>query len=86
MECRVGCGACCIAPSIHTPMPNMPDGKKAGERCLNLSADNLCNLFGLPSRPMFCQDFQAEASVCGESQAEAIQLIGWLEGATVERH
>lgn len=78
----MGCGACCIAPSIHTPMPNMPQGKNAGERCLNLSNDNLCMLFGLPERPAFCAEFQAEVSVCGSSQEEAIQLIGWLEGAT----
>ncbi len=82
MECRVGCGACCIAPSIHTSMPNMPQGKKAGERCLNLNADNLCQLFGLPERPAFCAAFQAELSVCGASQEEAVRLIGWLEGAT----
>lgn len=82
MECRVGCGACCIAPSIHTPMPNMPQGKKAGERCLNLTAENLCQLFGLPERPAFCHEFQADISVCGDAQEEAIQLIGWLEGAT----
>ncbi len=78
----MGCGACCIAPSICTPMPNMPQGKKAGERCLNLSDDNLCMLFGLPERPAFCAAFQAEVSVCGATQEEAIELIGWLEGAT----
>ena len=62
-------------------MPNMPQGKKAGERCLNLNADNLCQLFGLPERPAFCAAFQAELSVCGVSQEEAVRLIGWLEGA-----
>ena len=82
MACRIGCGACCIAPSIHSPMPNMPAGKKAGERCLNLTADNLCKLFGRPERPAFCEAFQADASVCGETQEEAIRLIGWLENAT----
>lgn len=82
MECRIGCGACCIAPSIHTPMPNMPQGKKAGQRCLNLDEDNLCMLFGLPERPAFCAAFQAEISVCGTTQEEAVALIGWLEGAT----
>ena len=65
-------------------MPNMPQGKKAGERCLNLSDDNLCTLFGLPEWPAFCGVFQAEVSICGNSQAEAIKLIGWLEGVTAE--
>ena len=47
MKCREGCGACCIAPSISSPIPGMPHGKVAGERCLQLSAENLCNIFGL---------------------------------------
>ncbi|EQA7518310.1 YkgJ family cysteine cluster protein, partial [Shigella flexneri] len=25
MECRPGCGACCTAPSIFSPIPGMPD-------------------------------------------------------------
>ena len=29
MDCRPGCGACCIAPSINTPLPGMPHGKPA---------------------------------------------------------
>ena len=28
--CRPGCGACCIAPSITSPIPGMPDGKPVG--------------------------------------------------------
>lgn len=27
MDCRPGCGACCIAPSITSPIPGMPHGK-----------------------------------------------------------
>ena len=30
MPCRDGCGACCIAPSITSPIPGMPHGKPAG--------------------------------------------------------
>ncbi|HCL3974602.1 TPA: YkgJ family cysteine cluster protein, partial [Pseudomonas aeruginosa] len=26
MQCRAGCGACCIAPSISSPLPGMPAG------------------------------------------------------------
>ncbi|MEE4465596.1 YkgJ family cysteine cluster protein, partial [Azotobacter chroococcum] len=54
MKCRVGCGACCIAPSISSPLPGMPLGKPAGERCLHLSVDNLCALFDKPERPAVC--------------------------------
>ena len=31
MECRLGCGACCIAPGIHEPFAGMPQGKPAGK-------------------------------------------------------
>ncbi|MGR5456700.1 YkgJ family cysteine cluster protein, partial [Vibrio alfacsensis] len=30
MDCRLGCGACCIAPSISSPIPGMPNGKPSG--------------------------------------------------------
>lgn len=82
MLCRPGCGACCIAPSISSPLPGMPSGKPAGERCLHLSAENLCQLFGDPRRPAVCGDFAADPVVCGESREDAIRLIGWLEQAT----
>jgi len=43
--CRAGCGACCIAPSISSAIPGMPDGKPAGVRCAQLDEQNLCRLF-----------------------------------------
>lgn len=82
MECRPGCGACCIAPSINTPMPGMPQGKPAGVRCLHLDEENLCLLFGTPLRPGFCAGFAASVDVCGETRDDAIRMIGWLEGET----
>ncbi len=82
MNCRPGCGACCIAPSISSPMPGLPNGKRAGERCLHLSVDNLCALFGSPQRPPVCSAFSADVEVCGSSREEAIRLLGWLEHAT----
>lgn len=82
MECRAGCGACCIAPSISSAIPGMPMGKPAGVRCVQLSADNLCQLFGLAQRPAVCGQFAADQQVCGNSREEAIQLLGWLEQAT----
>lgn len=82
MKCREGCGACCIAPSITTPIPGMPNGKPAGERCLHLSTEQLCGLFGRPERPAVCGAFQAEPDVCGSNQDEAIRLIGWWEEMT----
>lgn len=82
MECRPGCGACCIAPSINTPMPGMPQGKPAGVRCLHLDEENLCLLFGTSLRPAFCAGFAASVDVCGEAREDAIRMIGWLEGET----
>ena len=82
MDCRSGCGACCIAPSITSPIPGMPDGKPAGERCVHLSVEFLCALFGRAERPAVCSQFKAAEDVCGADQAYAIRLIGWWENAT----
>ncbi|CRI56146.1 YkgJ family cysteine cluster protein [Pseudomonas sp. CCOS 191] len=82
MKCREGCGACCIAPSISSPIPGMPQGKPAGERCLHLNVENLCALFGKPERPQVCGGFKAEAEICGNDRDEAIRIIGWLEQMT----
>ncbi|AIN59477.1 MULTISPECIES: YkgJ family cysteine cluster protein [Pseudomonas] len=82
MKCREGCGACCIAPSISSPIPGMPQGKPAGERCLHLNVENLCALFGKPERPQVCGGFKAEADICGNDRDEAIRIIGWLEQMT----
>jgi Fe-S-cluster containining protein len=82
MECRIGCGACCIAPSISSPIPGMPYGKPAGTRCVNLTNDNLCNLFGKPERPAVCQEFQPHTETCGDSSQQALTLITLLERAT----
>ncbi len=80
--CRLGCGACCIAPSITTPFLGMPNGKRAGERCVHLDAANLCVLFGRPERPRFCSDLRPEPSMCGTKDTEAMAILTWLEQAT----
>jgi len=82
VECRAGCGACCIAPSISSPIPGMPHGKPAGVRCIHLSDDFLCAIFGRPERPAVCSGFKAEAEVCADDRESAIRLLGWLEQAT----
>ncbi len=79
MECRVGCAACCIAPSISSSMPKMPNGKKAGERCLHLTEDNKCELFGKKERPAVCGGFMAELEFCGNNREEALKILGDLE-------
>ena len=86
MECRLGCGACCIAPSISSPIPGMPVvngiSKPAGVRCVNLDADNLCRIFGLPERPAVCVSLRPTAEMCGGSQREALAFLTALEAAT----
>lgn len=85
MECRLGCGACCIAPSITSYIPGMPNGKKAGERCVQLDDENLCKLFGKPERPKVCADFSAEKWVCGDTDQEAMLILIDLEQQTLFR-
>ena len=82
MKCRIGCGACCIAPSISSPIPGMPNGKPAGVRCVQLEDDNLCRLFGKPERPSVCDEFSADKEICGESREQAIILLTSLEEDT----
>ncbi|TWI53797.1 hypothetical protein IQ22_02407 [Pseudomonas duriflava] len=82
MECRAGCGACCIAPSISSPLPGMPLGKPAGVRCAHLDFRNLCELFGRPERPKVCSTFQADRMVCGNDHDEAVMLLTVLEDIT----
>lgn len=79
MQCRAGCGACCIAPSISSPIPGMSGGKPAGERCIHLDAGKLCKLFNDERRPAVCEAFKASLDVCGESFDVAMDKLKWLE-------
>ncbi len=82
MKCRSGCGACCIAPSITTPLPGLPAGKPAGVRCVQLTPDWRCALFGRPERPACCAGLQAETEMCGTDRDQALTYLGWLEQVT----
>jgi len=80
MDCRSGCGACCIAISISSSIPGMEGGKKAGVRCIHLLDDYKCALFGDPSRPKVCSDYQAEPDFCGSDREEALKILYTLQG------
>jgi uncharacterized protein len=82
MECRVGCGACCIAPSISSSIPGMPQGKPAGVRCVQLTAANHCALFGRPERPAVCVQLRPDPEMCRESAEAALIYLTDLEVAT----
>lgn len=82
MNCRPGCGACCIAPSIASPIPGMPYGKPAGIPCVQLDDALRCRLFGLPARPAFCGSLRPSGDMCGVDRDEALALLDRMEQAT----
>ena len=82
MECRPQCGACCIAPSITSPIPGMPHGKPAGIPCVQLLPDMRCALFGKPERPAFCAGLRPMESMCGAKREVAFALLEALEAQT----
>jgi uncharacterized protein len=82
LPCRDGCGACCIAPSITSPLPGMPDGKPAGARCAQLVNGERCAVFSRPERPPFCAGLQPSAEMCGSSREQALEWLTQMELAT----
>lgn len=82
MDCRARCGACCIAPSITSPIPGMPHGKPAGMPCVQLDDDYGCRLFGKPERPAFCASLRPEPEMCGDSREDATATLHELERLT----
>ncbi|MFI5338121.1 MAG: YkgJ family cysteine cluster protein [Opitutales bacterium] len=85
MDCRPQCGACCIAPSITSPIPGMSGGKPAGIPCVQLLPDFRCALFGQPVRPAFCVSLRPSEEMCGKSCEEALEYLSGLEAATRPR-
>lgn len=79
MKCRPNCAACCIAISISSPIPGLPDGKAAGEPCIHLDDDLQCKIFNHPDRPKTCANFTAEVEFCGSNQADAMRILSSLE-------
>jgi hypothetical protein len=60
----------------------MPDGKPAGVRCIQLTDDNRCAIFGKPERPAVCSSLRALVEMCGTEAAEAYQYLTHLERVT----
>jgi hypothetical protein len=73
MDCRPGCAACCIAPSISSL------DKPAGLACRHLDPTLRCSLFGRPERPACCSGLQASAEMCGADRAAALTYLARLE-------
>jgi len=77
MDCRPGCAACCIAPSISSLQ------KPAGIPCQHLDAALRCRLFGRPERPACCSGLQPSPEMCGPSREDALRWLAELEAATL---
>lgn len=81
-HCRSQCGACCIALSISTPFPGMPEGKEAGVPCIHLDAEQRCLIYSHPERPACCAGLKASREMCGTGREEALAYLAWLERET----
>jgi Fe-S-cluster containining protein len=82
MECRPRCAACCIAPSISSPIPGMPNGKPAGVPCLQLDEALRCRIFGQPERPAVCGGLKPSVEMCGDSREQAMRWLTRMEDLT----
>lgn len=75
MNCRKGCGACCIFLDISSSIPNHPTGKPAGVKCKNLNDTNGCTLHGTSDYPKVCGGYTAESDFCGNTFDEAKDIL-----------
>ena len=60
----------------------MPRGKPAGVRCVQLTDDLRCAIFGSPLRPACCAGLSPSAVMCGTSRDDALAWLHHLEAAT----
>lgn len=60
----------------------MPAGKAAFTRCVQLTDDNSCLLFGSPERPAVCVSLQPGAEMCGEADEVAFARLTQMENLT----
>jgi hypothetical protein len=63
----------------------MPQGKPAGVRCVQLTEDNRCRLFGRPERPAVCVSLRPNPEMCGSSAVHALSFLTLLESSTAPR-
>lgn len=85
MECRPGCAACCIAPSISSPLPGHPGGKPADLPCPHLDELLRCALFGRPERPRVCSTLPPNVEMCSQDKMHALTFLSRLEHLTAPR-
>jgi hypothetical protein len=60
----------------------MPRGKPAGVRCVQLSDDYRCRIFGQVDRPACCAGLQPSEAMCADSRDAALRGLAQLEALT----
>lgn len=60
----------------------MPGGKPAGARCVQLTEDLRCAIFGLPERPEVCVRLRPSLEMCAANAGEAFDRLIRLERLT----
>lgn len=60
----------------------MPHGKPAGTRCIQLTDDNACAIFGRAERPAVCRQLRPEPAMCGTNARQAMAYLERLERET----
>lgn len=60
----------------------MPNGKAASVRCIQLTIENRCMIFGQSERPAFCANLQPSLEMCGNDREQAITWLSNLERLT----
>ena len=60
----------------------MPNGKPAGVRCVQLTDDNRCRIFGQPDRPAVCRNLRPSLEMCGTTEDHAFAYLDRLEQIT----
>ncbi|GJK91355.1 Fe-S-cluster oxidoreductase [Klebsiella grimontii] len=63
-------------------MNNYMLGKPANTRCVQLSENNLCHIFGSPLRPKVCASLKPEAEMCATNRDDAMIWLLHLELST----
>ncbi len=82
MRCRPGCGACCIAASISSPLPGMPGGKPAGIACVHLDEAYRCTIWNTSEYPAVCLALRPEPEMCGTDRDQALAALTEMEART----
>ena len=61
----------------------MPGGKPAGVRCIHLTPELQCAIYGHADRPAVCGSLRVSVEMCGGSAAEALVYLVQLEADTL---